>query len=122
MTLFKHSFPAKIYNSEVVKILSLAAIIIVATFPQVDLAYSVGIDPPLAWAFNFLFEHGLKAGKDIVFPHGPLAFLMYPLQANIVLAVIVTSLLKLLLVVNVYKLISYSGEKKWLSINTKAWQ
>lgn len=41
--------------------------------------FSNGIDQPLAWVFNYLIQGKLSLGKSIIFPHGPLAFLMYPL-------------------------------------------
>ena len=61
--------------------LSLLFSIIIAliTFPAMNPVYANGIDPPLAWVFNYLVQGRLELGKEIIFPHGPLAFIMYPL-------------------------------------------
>lgn len=90
-------------------------LIVVCTFPATEWTYSVGIDPPLSWAYNYLFENGLKIGKHIIFPHGPLAFFMYPLPENILLSTLVDTLLKLLLTFNLIYLLSKRSEQtKWL--------
>lgn len=97
--------------------LLLAILVIVGTFPENDWSYSTGIDPPLFWVFNHLFETGLNLGRHIIFPHGPLAFFMYPLSENILLATLVTSLLKGLLVFNVALLLNESkNQTKWLAV------
>ncbi len=54
------------------------AVLVVLTFPRYDLVTDVGVDNSLAWAFNHLFATGLEQGAHLIFPHGPLAFLMYP--------------------------------------------
>ena len=51
-------------------------------FPFPASVFSNGIDPPLAWVFNFLIRGNVALGKEIIFPHGPLAFLMYPLPVD----------------------------------------
>ena len=51
-------------------------------FPFPASVFANGIDPPLAWVFNFLIRGNVGLGKEIIFPHGPLAFLMYPLPAG----------------------------------------
>ena len=48
-------------------------------FPFPASVFANGIDPPLAWVFNFLISGNLQLGRHIIFPHGPLAFIMYPL-------------------------------------------
>lgn len=106
----------KLSLADAVRGLLLALLVVVGTFPENDWSYSVGIDPPLFWVFNHLFETGLNAGRHIIFPHGPLAFFMYPLNENILLATLVTSLLKGLLVFNVVFLFSDSkNQAKWLA-------
>lgn len=55
-----------------------AALLTILTFPRVDLDTGLGVDNALAWAFNHLFSTGLEQGAHIVFPHGPLAFILYP--------------------------------------------
>lgn len=98
------------------KSLLISLLVIIGTFPNNDWAFSAGIDGPLVWVFNYLFENGLDIGKNIIFPHLPLAFFMYPLQENILLATLVTSLLKALLVYNIIWLFFESkNQSKWLA-------
>ena len=49
--------------------------------------YANGVDPPLSWVFNYLIQGRLVLGKEIIFPHGPLAFIMYPLPIGVNLLV-----------------------------------
>jgi len=101
---------------DLLKSLIISFLVIIGTFPENDWTFSVGIDGPLKWVFNYLFENGLDIGKNIIFPHGPLGFLMYPLQENILLATLVTSILKALLVFNIIWLFKESkNQKKWLA-------
>ncbi len=99
--------------NDLLKILFIGLLVIIGTFPENDLTFTTGIDPPLAWVYNYLYYHGLIVGKDIIFPHGPLAFFMYPLQENILIETIVTSFLKILLIFNLLKLFYNSGTSKW---------
>lgn len=55
-----------------------AALLTILTFPRIDLDTGLSVDNALAWAFNHLFSTGLEQGAHIVFPHGPLAFILYP--------------------------------------------
>jgi len=41
-----------------------------------------GVDPPLSWVFTYLMQGRIALGKEIIFPHGPLAFIMYPLPGD----------------------------------------
>lgn len=94
-----------------------ALLVIIGTFPENQWSYSTGIDPPLFWVFNHLFETDLNIGQHIIFPHGPLAFFMYPLSPNILLATLVTSLLKALLIFNLVFLLSETkSPAKWLAV------
>ena len=93
----------------------LCIVLIIVSFPPNSWYFSPGIDPPLKWVFNSLFEQGLSAGKSIIFPHGPLAFFMYPLPGNILFVTSVVILLKVLLVFLVYDLLSdEQGKIKWV--------
>ncbi len=97
------------------KIFLLGCLIVICTFPSNEWTYSVGIDPPLFWVYNHLFDTDLTIGKHIIFPHGPLAFLMYPMPENIVLATVLESILKILLVFNLFSLLSkHTDQTKWL--------
>lgn len=90
-------------------------LVVICTFPSNEWTYSIGIDAPLSWAYNFLFENGLAMGKHIIFPHGPLAFFMYPLPENILLSTLVLSLLKVMLVFNLTLLLSrHTNQTKWI--------
>ena len=51
----------------------------ILTFPFPVSVFANGIDPPLAWVFNFLINGHIELSKEFVFPHGQLAFIMYPL-------------------------------------------
>jgi hypothetical protein len=106
----KNSKVSKLPISEFIVCLLISLIVIIGTFPDTDWSYSTGIDPPLSWLFNYLFEHQSSLGKEIIFPHGPLAFFMYPLPDNILLAILATSVLKVLLVFNIDWL--WTGERK----------
>lgn len=91
-------------------LLLIALIVSLFSFPEIDLEYSTGIDPPLKWLYNHLFSEGLSAGRSIIFPHGPLAFFMYPLAPNFILSVTVTVLLQVIFVFQLFQLI---GNRKW---------
>ena len=74
----------------------LSLIITLITFPSLNPVFANGIDPPLAWVFNSLIRGHLLQGKDIIFPHGPLAFIMYPLPMgwNLELAILMHFLIR----------------------------
>lgn len=78
--------------------------------------YSNGIDPPLAWVFNFLINGNAALGRDIIFPHGPLAFLMYPLpgSGNLWLTIAFHLLLRCFLAFSLLKLASDQKEHHWI--------
>jgi hypothetical protein len=100
---------------EILKVLIIGIFVVITTFPINDWAYSFGIDPPLLWVFNSLFDSNASLGQNIIFPHGPLAFFMYPTHENILLVSFVTALLKILLVFSIYKLPNLKGEFKLLA-------
>jgi len=54
------------------------AFLVILTFPRFDVVSDVGVDNSLAWAFNHFYTTGLQQAAHVVFPHGPLAFIMYP--------------------------------------------
>ncbi len=98
---------------EILKGIFIGLIVVIGTFPENDWTYFTGLDSPLAWLFNYSFDSGLEIGKNIIFPHGPLAFFLYPLQENILIATSVTSLLKILLVLNFYWISYVKNDSKW---------
>jgi hypothetical protein len=97
-------------KNEYTGLLIMALIVAIFSFPEIELEYTIGIDPPLKWLYNHLFSEGLSIGRSIIFPHGPLAFFMYPLADNFILSVVVTILLQ---VVFVFQLFYLFGKEKW---------
>jgi hypothetical protein len=55
---------------------------LILTFPAFDMSFSFGIDPCLPWVFHHIQQAGFDKGQEIIFPYGPLTFLMYPLYMN----------------------------------------
>lgn len=96
------------------KALLVGFLVVIGTFPENDWSFLTGIDSPLSWVFNYTFTHGLTLGKQIVFPHGPLAFFMYPLPDNIIFSTLLTSILKVILVFSLLNLVDYKGIAKWI--------
>jgi len=99
----------------------MALVIAIFSFPEVDLGYDIGIDPPLKWLYNYLFATGLSAGKSIIFPHGPLAFFMYPLAENFMLAVLVTFILQVVFVFQLFSLVGGDKKYRWLLTAVLSW-
>jgi hypothetical protein len=88
------------------KILLLSLVIASVTFPAFHLYYVPGIDGPLIWVFNYFADGHFQVGKDLLFPHGPLAFLLYPLPMgnNLMVRILITCLLSILVSVSIYKI------------------
>lgn len=82
----------------------LGRIISILSFPAYSLEYSSGIDNSLIWVYNYLFSIDIELAKNILFPHGALAFFMYPLVENFWLAIAVTFLLKTMLLASFVEL------------------
>jgi hypothetical protein len=95
----------------------LSAIIVYTAFPDFDLLYSTGVDGPLPWVFNYLFDGRLATGKDIVFPHGPLAFLLYPvpLGSNLAIATLFYTLVQFLFCMLAFSLYRPKEDTAWLT-------
>jgi hypothetical protein len=87
-----------------VPILIAAIVVSIFSFPELDFEYSTGVDPPLKWLFNKMFTTDLSLGEKIIFPHGPLAFLMYPLAENFIIATIVTISLQVVFTILLFRL------------------
>jgi len=77
----------------------LAVLLIIICFPVYEPQFDKGIDESLVWAYNYLFAADFSKTSALLFPHGPLAFLMYPLPLgnNLIYAFLFDSLLKLTL-------------------------
>ena len=63
------------------KTILLSILLPVISFPVFQLTYAAafGIDDPLPWVYNYFANGNYTLEKDIIFPHGPLAFLLYPI-------------------------------------------
>lgn len=61
-------------------ILALVPAFLFLPFP--DSVFDLGIDSPLPYIFTYLIRGHVALGKEIIFPHGPLAFIMYPLPGD----------------------------------------
>ncbi|HNX44662.1 MAG TPA: hypothetical protein PLJ84_05885 [Bacteroidales bacterium] len=92
----------------------LSLLITAITFPSFSLITGTGIDPPLSWIFNYFADGNWQAGKDIIFPHGPLAFLMYPLPGNLFQAVVFYSFIRFIFSWLIFKLFFFTGHKGFI--------
>lgn len=108
-------------KNKYIGLLLMALIVTIFSFPEVGLDFDIGIDPPLKWLYNYLFSNNLALGKDIIFPHGPLAFFMYPLADNFILSVIVTILLQVVFVLQLFHLFVEEKWQNWLLTALLAW-
>jgi len=77
----------------------MAILLIIICFPAYEPQFDKGIDESLVWAYNYLFAEDFYKTSALLFPHGPLAFVMYPLPLgnNLVYAFIFDCLLKLII-------------------------
>ncbi len=98
------------------KILILSLVISVITFPSYDLYYLPGIDGPLPWVFNYFADGHFKLGQNVLFPHGPLAFLLYPLPVgnNLLVGSALTFAFSFLLSVSAFKIYFHLKEENYL--------
>jgi hypothetical protein len=94
----------------------LAVLLLILCFPRLEPYIDIGVDPPLQWAYSYFFVHGIQAGVDVVFTHGPLAFLIQPvaLGNNFGLALILTSLIYFLFFYGFLQLGRHLHKGKWL--------
>ncbi len=89
----------------------LIALTIIISFPELLPYFGPGIDSPLMWVFNHAFATDLSIAKDINFPHGPLAFLLYPLPIgnNLMITGLCYILLQFIVGFNLLKLHELGG-------------
>ena len=94
-------------NSYTLLLLALFPALVFFPFPAS--VFSNGIDPPLAWVFNYMVQGNIALGKNIIFPHGPLAFLMYPLPfgSNFWVAIFIHLALRIFMAYSLLKLATY---------------
>lgn len=108
-------------NNKYIGLFFMALIISLFSFPELSFEYSIGIDPPLKWLFNHLFFERIIIGRDMIFPHGPLAFFMYPLANNFILSAIVTLILQVTFVFLLFQLIGKEKWQYWLLTAVLSW-
>lgn len=89
----------------------LSALIACICCPAYNLIYASGIDESLFWTFNYFADGHFDDARDVIFPHGPLAFLLYPVTIgnNIVVAIVVHLSSAFLFSLNLFRL-HRSGE------------
>lgn len=99
-----------------VGLLLISLIVFIFTFPEIDPSFGPGIDSPLAWAYNYLFAYDVEIFPQMVFPHGPVAFIMYPLPFgnNLDIAFWVLSITKIIFIYTLLRLGSTVAPDKWL--------
>lgn len=95
-------------------ILLIAIILVIATFPVFDMSFSFGIDPSLQWLFHHIAEQGFDKARNIIFPYGPLNFLMYPIYLNPLPAIIMRILLSFALILFLFRLMKPSKPLHYL--------
>jgi len=90
------------------KFLLLSFLIACISFPSFKLTYASGsgIDNPLPWVYSYFADGNYTLGKNTLFPHGPLTFLLYPLPMgnNIFVAVFVYLACSLFLCMSLFKI------------------
>jgi len=94
----------------------IAIVILVFTFPDIDPTFGPGVDWSLAWAYNYIFATDINLGRDIIFPHGPLGFLMYPvaLGDNLDVAFWAICIIRVVFFYTVLRLGSLINPAQWL--------
>jgi len=118
--LFMHNkiaFPklAFVFQKDSTKRLILLAISLIPALlflPFPDSITDIGIDNSLSFIFSYIMQGHLALGKDIIFPHGPFAFIMYPLPGNS-LWWIAMSFSILVRVAWAYSFLSLVSNKSW---------
>lgn len=93
-----------------------ALALVILTFSNFNPEFSFNIDPALSWLFNYIFDKDPSLGQHIIFPHGPLAFLMYPLAVgkNLFLAIAFMAIVKCTVFYLLEKI--FSGQKNSILI------
>lgn len=86
-------------------------LLVVATFPVMDWTYGPGDDASLYWVFNSLPGAGYREAARFLFPHGPLAWLMYPLPDQAVETMLFLALVKAALFTGLW--LATGAEASW---------
>jgi hypothetical protein len=104
-----------------ITLLLMALLSAIFSFPEMEFEYNVGIDPPLKWLYNHLFSESLTIGREIIFPHGPLAFFMYPLADNFILSALFTIILQTAFVFQLFSLFDKEKWQYWILTTITSW-
>ncbi len=85
----------------------------VLSFQDLVSRYDLTIDPQIHWVFNSLFNSNFEFNREIIFPHGPLSFLEYPLGVgnNILISSLFSFLVRFLFALSA--LLYIKLEKNW---------
>ncbi len=102
-----------------IKITLLTLIIFVLSFPKIEPVIDPGIDPPLLWAYNFFLDEGIHSGTEILFTHGPLAFLIAPLPMgnNLLLGILLISLIHILFIYSFLRTLALARPDHWWQLS-----
>lgn len=96
----------------------LSVLIFILTFPQIGLPIRTGLDESFYFADNYLFSNNFRYGREIIFPFGPLGFLLTPQNFgnNLLFSIIVISIFRLSLIYLALRLFIYG--KKFNRLNS----
>lgn len=98
------------------KILLLSFLLCCVTFPIYTLTYFPGIDGPLPWVYNYFADGHYLAGRSVLFPHGPLAFMLYPLAMgnNLIITVVFSFISSFLFCFTFFKIYFREKDENYL--------
>ncbi len=63
----------------ILKKVVLSILLLVITFPVIRPGFNLQIDPQIHWVFNYLFQNNFTETQHLIFPHGSLTFINFPL-------------------------------------------
>ena len=74
----------------------LSTLLLVITFPVIRPGFNLQIDPQIHWVFNYLFQNNFSQTQHLIFPHGPLTFINFPLamEDNLFWGVLIQAVLR----------------------------
>lgn len=90
-------------------------LLLVITFPKIRPEFTLAIDPQIHWVFNYLWINDFSQTQHIIFPHGPLTFLNFPLAMgdNLFWGVLIQAVLRLIFILSFLHL-AISSASKWV--------
>src|SRR4051812_21879228 len=94
----------KVFFKDHFKILILSFLLACNSIPNYALTYVPGVDGPLPWVYNYFADGHYNKCMNLLFPHGPFAFMLYPLAVgnNVYVTVFITWLSAFLLSFNLF--------------------